>query len=93
MLAPLYDQRGALRNPTGQSNGAIDIGAYELSSTYLVTSTADSLASGTLRAAIAWVNTASAQLGTERHRVRLHRCSTRPHPRRSRSRRPWERSP
>ena len=42
---PTTDQRGALRNPTKVNNGAtIDVGAFEISSSYLVTSTGDSLA-------------------------------------------------
>ena len=35
---------------------AVDIGAYEASSSYLVTTTADSYDVGTLRAAVAWAN-------------------------------------
>jgi hypothetical protein len=51
------DQRGALRGPAGLASGsAPDIGAYEASSSYLVTSTEDSLAVGTLRTAVAWAN-------------------------------------
>ena len=52
---PEIDQRGALR--TGGSLGALDIGAYQSSSSYLVTSTADSDDVGTLRAAVMWANT------------------------------------
>src|SRR5262249_58691401 len=48
---------GALRGPTGLNAGStVDIGAYEDSSSYLVTSTADSSDVGTLRAAIGWAN-------------------------------------
>jgi hypothetical protein len=51
------DQRGALRGPAGLASGsAPDIGAYEASSSYLVTSTEDSLAVGTLRTAVGWAN-------------------------------------
>jgi hypothetical protein len=53
---PKTDQRGTLRNPNNLNNGAIDVGAYEVSSSYLVTSTGDSLVSGTLRSAVAWAN-------------------------------------
>ena len=54
---PDIDQRGALRGPAGLNAGAADdIGAYEASSSYLVTSTADSFDVGTLRAAIGWAN-------------------------------------
>jgi hypothetical protein len=64
VTAPLYDQRGALRNPDNLTGGTtIDIGAFELSATYLVTSAADTSAGGTLRAAIAWVNTSPASAG------------------------------
>ena len=51
------DQRGALRGPAGLNAGtAVDIGAYEDSSSYLVTSTADSYDVGTLRGGIGWAN-------------------------------------
>jgi hypothetical protein len=40
----------------------IDIGAYEASSTYRVTSAADTLSSGTLRSALAWANTTPASI-------------------------------
>ncbi len=54
---PATDQRGALRGPAGLNAGpAPDIGAYEASSSYLVTSLADSPDAGTLRAAIGWAN-------------------------------------
>ncbi len=53
---PLNDQRGAARSNV--SGGAkIDIGAFEISSSYLVTTTGDSLSSGTLRSALVWANT------------------------------------
>ena len=53
---PLTDQRGAGRpNATGAIR--IDIGAFEVSSSYLVTTTADTLSSGTLRSALVWANT------------------------------------
>ena len=51
------DQRGALRGPAGLNAGTtVDIGAYEASSSYLVTSTADTNDVGTLRAAVGWAN-------------------------------------
>ncbi len=54
---PTTDQRGAVRNPGKLNNGTtIDVGAYEASSSYLVTTAADNTLSGTLRAAIAWAN-------------------------------------
>ena len=54
---PATDQRGALRGPPGLNAGtAVDIGAYEASSSYLVTSTADSYDVGTLRAGVGWAN-------------------------------------
>jgi hypothetical protein len=57
LTIPTTDQRGALRGPAGLNAGAsVDIGAYEATSSYLVTSTADSNDFGTLRAAIAWAN-------------------------------------
>ena len=57
VTVPTTDQRGALRNPINLNNGAtIDVGAYEVSSSYLVTSTGDSLVAGTLRSAVAWAN-------------------------------------
>ena len=57
VTVPTTDQRGALRGPAGLNGGAaVDIGAYEASSSYLVTSTADSGDVGTLRAAVGWAN-------------------------------------
>ena len=51
------DQRGALRGPAGLNAGAsVDIGAYEASSSYLVTTAADSDDAGTLRTATGWAN-------------------------------------
>jgi len=51
------DQRGALRGPAGLNAGStVDIGAYEASSSYLVTSTAASTDVGTLQTAIGWAN-------------------------------------
>ena len=63
---PSTDQRGALRNPTNLNNGTTnDAGSYEVSSSYLVTSTGDSLVAGTLRSAFAWAdnNPSSAAFG------------------------------
>ena len=57
MTVPGFDQRGVLRNPDHVNDGTtIDIGAFEISSVYLVTTTADTLGSGTLRSAILWAN-------------------------------------
>jgi hypothetical protein len=57
VVVPGFDQRGVMRNPEHLNNGTtIDIGAYEDSPIYLVTTGADSLGSGTLRSAIAWAN-------------------------------------
>jgi len=57
VAVPITDQRGALRGPAGLNAGsAVDIGAYEASSSYLVTNTADSSDVGTLRAAVGWAN-------------------------------------
>ena len=54
---PTTDQRGAVRNPNKLNGGTtIDVGAYEASSSYLVTTAADNTLSGTLRAAIEWAN-------------------------------------
>ena len=51
------DQRGAFRGAAGLNAGStVDIGAYEASSSYLVTSTADTGDVGTLSAANAWAN-------------------------------------
>ena len=53
------DQRGAVRGgqPDAVNAGhTVDIGAYEASSSYLVTTTADSTAIGTLRSAILWAD-------------------------------------
>ena len=55
---PTTDQRGAVRNPGKLNHGTtIDVGAFEVSSSYLVTTPADNTLSGSLRAAIAWANT------------------------------------
>jgi predicted outer membrane repeat protein len=54
---PALDQRGAIRGPAGLNAGAApDIGAFEDSSSYLVTSAVDSDKAGTLRAAVGWAN-------------------------------------
>src|SRR5208337_2972325 len=51
------DQRGALRGALGLNAGPNpDIGAYEASSSYLVTLTTDTTDVGTLRAAVGWAN-------------------------------------
>ncbi len=57
VTVPTTDQRGALRNPEHLNDGTtVDVGAYESSSTYLVTTPVDSFGVGTLRSAIAWAN-------------------------------------
>ena len=51
------DQRGASRGPGGLNAGSTaDIGAYEASSSYVVTSVSGGTQAGSLRAAIAWAN-------------------------------------
>ena len=52
------DQRGVRGGQPDALNAGqfVDIGAYEASSSYLVTTTADSTAIGTLRSAILWAN-------------------------------------
>ncbi len=57
VAVPTTDQRGALRNQPGSVTLLIDTGAYQVSSTYAVTTTTDSNSNGTLRSAIAWANT------------------------------------
>ncbi len=55
--APLTDQRGAQRGPVGLNTGShSDLGAFEDTSSYLVTSTDDGTEDGTLRAAVLWAN-------------------------------------
>ncbi len=57
VTVPTIDQRGALRGPLGQGAGTtVDIGAFEASSSYLVTSSADTGDVGTLSAAVSWAN-------------------------------------
>ena len=57
VTVPTIDQRGAMRGPAGLNAGSHpDIGAYEASSSYLVTSTLDDGSVGTLRAAVGWAN-------------------------------------
>jgi len=57
VTVPTTDQRGALRNPEGLNGGkTVDVGAYELSSSYLVSTAADLFTVGSLRSAIAWAN-------------------------------------
>jgi hypothetical protein len=57
VAVPKIDQRGALRGPAGLDAGdSPDIGAFESSSSYLVTMTSDSNVVGTLRAAVNWAN-------------------------------------
>ncbi len=62
---PKTDQRGALRNPLGLNGGAtIDVGAFEISSSYLVSNTGDSQLAGTLRSAISWADSNPATGGS-----------------------------
>ncbi len=57
VTVPPLDERGAIRGPAGLNAGtAPDIGAFEDSSSYLVTSAADSNDAGTLRSAVNWAN-------------------------------------
>ena len=57
VTVPRLDQRGALRGPAGLNAGpAVDIGAYEASSSYLVTTSQDLSEAGSLRAGILWAN-------------------------------------
>jgi len=57
VTVPTLDQRGAIRGPAGLNAGnAPDIGAFEASSSYLVTTAADSNDVGTLRTAVGWAN-------------------------------------
>ncbi len=54
---PITDQRGALRGTAGLDAGANpDIGAFEASSSYLVTTTTLGPDVGTITAAVAWAN-------------------------------------
>ncbi len=56
-LAPATDQRGGARPPFGTGNGAnVDIGAYEVTPSYIVTRTADDSNIGSLRSAINFTN-------------------------------------
>jgi hypothetical protein len=52
------DQRGATRGPDGglYAGTVVDIGAYEASSSYLVTSASDATDAGTFQAAASWAN-------------------------------------
>jgi hypothetical protein len=54
---PTTDQRGALRGPVGLNAGStVDIGAYEASSSFLVTSTAATFDAGALPTAVEWAD-------------------------------------
>ena len=57
-MIPSIDQRGAVRGNAGGLNAGtvVDIGAYEASSSYLVSTAVDSGAVGTLRSAVGWAN-------------------------------------
>ncbi len=55
--APAADQRGAQRGAAGLDAGShADLGAFEDTSSYLVTTTADTMSDGTLRAAVLWAD-------------------------------------
>jgi hypothetical protein len=55
--APPADQRGAQRGPAGLNAGShTDLGAFEDTSSYLVTTDGDGTGDGTLRAAVTWAN-------------------------------------
>ena len=57
VAVPTIDQRGAVRGPAGLNAGStVDIGAYEASSSYVVSTATDSNAVGTLRTAVGWAN-------------------------------------
>ncbi len=57
MTVEPVDQRGAVAGPLGLNAGAsADIGAYEASSSYLVSLNADNLDVGTLRTGVGWAN-------------------------------------
>ena len=57
VAVPAIDQRGALRGPHGLDAGATgDIGAYEASSSYLVSTTADTTNVGAIETAVGWAN-------------------------------------
>ncbi len=57
VVVPTYDERGAERGPGGINAGPnVDIGAYEASSSYLVTTTVDEVGYGTMRSAVEWAN-------------------------------------
>ena len=54
---PYIDQHGALRGSTGLNAGStVDVGAYEASSSYQVTTATDSTDVGTLRTGVGWAN-------------------------------------
>src|SRR5262249_34875040 len=54
---PTIDQRGAVRGPAGLNAGAsVDIGGYEASSIYLVSTTDDTMNAGPLRTGVGWAN-------------------------------------
>ena len=63
ITAPTLDQRGALRGPAGLNAGtAVDIGAYEATSSYQVSTAVDSSSViGSLRAAISWADLSQEQ--------------------------------
>ena len=57
VIVPTYDERGAERGPGGLNAGpTVDIGAYEASSSYLVTTTAIGIGYGSIVSAVAWAN-------------------------------------
>ena len=57
IAVPTYDERGAERGPGGINAGpTVDIGAYEASSSYLVTTTVDAIGYGSILSAVSWAN-------------------------------------
>ena len=57
VTVPSIDQRGAVRGLAGLNAGPrADIGAYEASSSYVVSTTDDTLNAGTLRTGVSWAN-------------------------------------
>ncbi len=76
--AGLTDERGAQRGPLGLDAGThADIGAYEDTSSYLVTTTADTTAAGTLRAGVGWANlNTNPRTSTDPNTVRFDTANT-----------------
>ena len=76
MQVPTVDQRGALRGPRGLNAGSRpDIGAYEASSSYLVSTNTDIHRRGTLRTGVSWANiSTNANLDESRRSRPEHDC-------------------